>query len=686
MITESIRAKLETLPRSPGVYLFRGHRGEVLYVGKARSLRSRVRSYFQERTSDLRAFIAHLDEELGDIETFVVKTEKEAALLENQLIKEHQPRYNVRLRDDKDYLSLRLDSRRDFPRLQVVRRPKNDGADYFGPYDSASGARQTLRLINRHFQLRTCTDRQMRARSRPCLQYQIHRCPAPCVGKVAATEYADQVRSVALFLQGRHDELVEAIEARMHAASADLEYERAAVFRDQLQAVQRVREQQHVVAVRERDQDVIGFFRQADNAEIALLVVRAGKLVGVRTFGFAEIQAPDDELLGAFVSQYYDAGVAVPDEILLPLSFEAMEGLGDVLTEKRARRVVLRVPQRGGGKRLLAMAEENAAHAFREKQRSSEDLERRLAQIQEALRLERPPRAIECIDISHTAGRDTFAAIVRIENGTPAPERYRSFRLRGVSGGDDYGAIAEALQRRLLHATEAGWELPDLLLIDGGRGQLNVAVDALGTLRSQPPEMLASQGGRPELASLAKEAERSSGRVYDRVYRPNRKNPVELRAKPALALLALARDEAHRFSNAARRRAGRKRLLRSDLEEIQGIGAKTRQRLLNELGSLAAIAQADENTLRAAGATRAQARAIVEHMELLAAERADGQAIVANEETIDDRALRNALGLSEGVSDESPTPAPTEDARIDSAEAEEAALDNAFDLDDESIC
>ena len=276
--------KLETLPVSPGVYLFKGKGGEVLYVGKARSLRHRVRSYFQEGTSDTRFFISRLSRELDDIETVVVGSEKEAALLENTLIKQHQPRYNIKLRDDKEYLSLRLDPRADWPRLEVVRRPGDDKALYFGPYHSATAARQTLRLVNRHFQLRTCTDSDFASRSRPCLQYQIKRCPGPCVFEVDRVRYGEQVQDVAMFLDGRHDELVALLQERMRDAAATLEYERAAEHRDQLRAIERVREQNRVAIAENRDQDVLGTYRRGDQAEVAVLQIRAGKLSGVRTF------------------------------------------------------------------------------------------------------------------------------------------------------------------------------------------------------------------------------------------------------------------------------------------------------------------------------------------------------------------------------------------------------------------
>ena len=607
MWSETIRAKLETLPPSPGVYLFRGHEGAVLYVGKARSLRSRVRSYFQPGSSDVRAFIARLEHELGDIETFVAGTEKEAALLENQLIKEHQPRYNVKLRDDKEFLSLRLDPTAKWPRLEVVRRPRQDRARYFGPYHSASAARQTLRLVNRHFQLRTCTDAELRSRTRPCLQYQIKRCPAPCVFDVSRDRYGEQVEGVSLFLQGRHDELVEQLEAKMRVAARELEYELAALYRDQLRAVERVREDQRVAVVQNVDQDVVGFYRQADQAEVAVLEVRRGRLVGVRTFGLKDLSLPDDELVASFVAQYYAAGAPSPDELLLARAIEAMDGLAELLSEGRSTKTKVLAPQRGARAKLLKMATENAEHAYREKRRAEEDVDARLAQVQERLRLPEPPHRIECIDISHTGGEETVAAIVALRDGAPDRKRYRSFHVKTVSGGDDYGAMHEVLSRRLRRGRErqAGWELPDLLVVDGGKGQLGVALAALRDLRVENLPVVA----------LAKEKETPLGdKRVDRVYLPGQKNAIPIHGTPALAMLALARDEAHRASNALRTKLGKKRRFTSGLDAVPGVGPKTRARLLRELGSLDAIRSASLEELVQAGATQRQARAVQEHL------------------------------------------------------------------------
>lgn len=604
MLRESVRTKLETLPSSPGVYVFKGAGDAVLYIGKARSLRSRVRSYFSSSNSDYRAFISRLERELVDLETFVTTSEKEAALLEQQLIKRHRPRYNVKLRDDKEFLSLRLDTRAEWPRLEVVRRPKNDRALYFGPYPSATAARTTLRLVNRYFQLRTCTDQEMKRRERPCLQYQIHRCPAPCVYEVDHERYLEQVKNVALFLSGRHDELRKSLEAKMAEAAAEMRYEDAAVSRDQLKALDAVREKQIVSSVKDRDQDVVGLYREDEEVEIALLMIRAGKLVHVVTFSFERSNTPAEELLGNFVLNHYSSGVEIPDEILLPLDIEASAGIAELLSEARGKRMRIVVPQRGSGTDLLALAHENAEHAFKEKGRKRQGREELLSGLKERLRLPSVPYAIECFDISHTAGKSTFAACVKMIDGELSPPDYRSFRIRTAAESDDYGALREALDRRFLRAQkDERWPLPDLLVIDGGKGQLALALAAAE----------AHGFGDLPIIAIAEEGVSSLGEAQpDRVYLPGQKNPIPIHAHPSLRLIALIRNEAHRFANKNRLDEGKRMTLRSSLRDIKGIGEKTERRLLMALGSFEEVRKASVAELIAAGANAKQANAIRE--------------------------------------------------------------------------
>jgi excinuclease ABC subunit C len=619
-----LEAKLETLPKASGCYLFKDKAGAVVYVGKAKSLRSRVRSYFQESGSDVRYFIPILRRIVRDLETVVTSSEKEAAVLENDLIKQHQPRFNVKLRDDKDFLCLKLDPAKDWPRLETVRRPSPDGARYFGPYHSATSARRTLHLVNKHFQLRTCSDGELASRRRPCLQYQIKRCPAPCVMEVDKGWYSEQVRNVALFLEGRHDELTRELTDKMKDASRAMEFELAAIYRDQLRAVDAVREEQRVVSVvKDADQDVIGIYREGSLVEILVLVVRAGHVNDTFSFSLRGMELPDEEVLSGFLTQYYGEGAEgaalIPDEILLPLSPDGVEGVAEWLGERRGKKVALLVPQRGPRTELLAMAKENAAHAFKEKQRSTDDLEARLEDLQDRLRLPTLPRRIECCDISHLGGGDTVGSIVALADGVPDKKHYRSFHVKTVTDGDDYGAMYEVLARRFRRGKAArivesaegpvepeieeaagkpgAWELPDLFVVDGGRGQLGVALSAARDLGLHDLPIV----------GLAKERETATGeKMVDRVYLPGQKNGIPLRStSSALFFLARARDEAHRFANHARKKLGKVRRMRSEIDDIPGLGPAARKALLRELGSMAGVREAtDDRILQVTGITK----------------------------------------------------------------------------------
>lgn len=643
MIPGAVQEKLERLPVQPGVYLFKDKKGIVVYVGKAKSLRSRVRSYFQGGSSDERYFIPLLQKTLGDFDTIVTSTEKEATILENTLIKEHKPRYNVKLRDDKDFLCLRLASDRadsPWPRLTVVRRPTPDGARYFGPYHSATSARRTLHLVNKHFQLRTCSDAELSGRKRPCLQYQIKRCPAPCVYEVDKGWYDEQVLAVAKFLDGRHDELSRELAERMRVSAKGMHFELAAVYRDQLRAIDKVREEQRVVAMDDVDRDVVGLYREGDLVEMALLYVRSGKLSDVATFSMKQAEIPDEEIVAAFLAQHYErmtgegsveaaadvdlsrAGaelrslVPIPGEIVVPIEPEALSGIEAWLSERAGHKVSIVHPRRGARVDLLALANENATHAFSEKRRQSDDVKERLTQLQERLRLPGLPRRIECCDISHLGGGDTVGAVVAMKDGTADKKRYRTFHVRGPAGagvgaGDDYAAMYEVLARRFRRSSLAArrsesplseaqaeetrdridWELPDLFVVDGGRGQLGVALAAARDL------------GLHELpiVALAKEKENVAGdTLVDRVYLPGQKNPVALKSHSAsLFFLARLRDEAHRFSNRARERLGKAQRFRSELDGIAGIGPKTKKSLLRTLGTVAAVKAATDEALLA---------------------------------------------------------------------------------------
>src|SRR3954464_12882386 len=478
MLSEELKQKLDTLPTQPGVYLMKDKAGDVVYVGKAVSLRARVNQYFQERSGDARAFIPFLEDLLGDVEVIITPTEKDALLLENELIKKHRPRFNVKLRDDKNFISLRLSGTHPYPRLEAVRRIRKDGARYFGPYASASAIRETLGIVNRHFQLRTCTDQVMANRRRPCLQYQIKRCPAPCVYSVPQEEYQRSVDEVALFLEGKADELTTQLTARMRDASDGLQYERAAQLRDQRHAIERSLEKQRTVLADLADQDVLGFYREGGLLEVQLLFFRGGRLSGGRSFSFKKQEFPTEELLMSFLDQYYESGALIPKELLLPIELPDREAREALLSERKGERVRVVVPERGEKARLLEMAAENARHNFEERQRTEKNTFDHLQRLQSRLRLPRWPPRVEGCDISAFQGQLTVGSQVAFTDGEPDKSGYRLFKVRGEAAGDDFASMFQVLSRRLKRGVEEQ-SLPDLLVVDGGKGQLNVARAAL---------------------------------------------------------------------------------------------------------------------------------------------------------------------------------------------------------------
>ncbi len=759
---------LDRVPTDPGVYLFKDSRAKVVYVGKAKNLRTRVRQYFRPG-GDERFFVAagFLGKAVVDIETIVVTAEKEALLLENHLIKQHQPRFNVKLRDDKQYLVLRLkkpvpgaeEKAAQFPRVEVVRNIRDDAAHYFGPYHSATSARQTLRVLNRHFQLRTCTDHVLETRGKPCLQYQIKRCSAPCALDVPPQSYADQVDDVMMFLGGKDKELVARLQSRMMARADAEDFENAAMLRDSISAVERTLARQDIVQDDFIDQDVWGLHRAADTVEVVVLFVRGGKLVGRRAFHQKDQELPSAAVVTEHVQLYYATGTFIPDEVVTGVDLEDSELLAEWLSSARGRKVKLVEPRRGTRVRLVELAAKNAAAAAASRRGNDREAEILLAKVKERLELSRLPRRIECFDIAHIQGTETVASMVTFVDGQPAKPLYRKFKVR-TSGNDDFASMYEVLSRRFRRsmqhgrllrrasdddgdgasaaaaeldetrallgladdesgaiagdddaaadvidaalsddvitdvtetedmadaedddratdedddddddraaddeddrAGEAGddesasvdetsrtalpavatgddlgrpgplarprprhvprgrletstdvsdrgaWEPPDLLVIDGGKGQLGMALAALRDLGIP----LGEKG--LDVVGLAKERELESGDAPDRIYRPNIKDPVQLRPNsPELYLLARLRDEAHRFANTFHQQRRGKATLRSELEDIPGVGATRRRSLLRHFGSVRAIRAATiEELARAPGMTKVAANAV----------------------------------------------------------------------------
>lgn len=578
--TKAVDDKLELLPPRPGIYLLKDRHGKVIYVGKARSLRARVRTYF--RGGDERSQVAFLMQRVADFDTLVTATEKEALILENNLIKQYKPRYNIRLKDDKSYVSVKVTLQHPWPRVLVTRKIVKDGSKYFGPYHSAYSVRETLDTVRRSIPLRTCTDAVFRNRSRPCLEYQIKRCLAPCCLAVDRAVYEGHLREAMLLLSGKHIELLRALRRQMQAAAAAEDFERAAVLRDRLRAIERTQERQQAVSHARRDQDIVGLYREGGFIEAQVLFVRQGKLTGTQSYRFDDIALPDEEVLGGLLTQFYQGDRYIPDEVLLPLALEDQDVRADVLSERKGRRVDVLRPQRGDRVRLLEMARENAAHGFRERQDGERQYERTSEELCARLQLRNAPKRIECVDISTFQGGMAVGSMVAFDEGQPDKSGYRRFRIKTVAGQDDFGMMFEVLRRRFGRAQREG-QYPDLLVVDGGKGQLNVALAVLRDLGIEQVDAVGLAKMRVTRDAQASEIARSD----DRVFLAGRANPVVLRRNSnALFLLQRVRDEAHRFAITYHRALRGRERLRSVLDAIPGVGAERRRRLLRRFGSV----------------------------------------------------------------------------------------------------
>jgi len=565
----SLEEKLARLPDRPGIYIYRDAKAQVLYVGKAASLRSRVRSYFQEsRPRDPKTDA--LVRQIRDLEYVVTDNELEALMLEANLVRKHRPRYNIILRDDKHYPFLKLTTNEEFPRLLVARRVQNDGATYYGPFYPATAMRETLKLTRQLFPLRTCSITIDGTLERPCIQYSIHRCNAPCTGWETREGYAKTIREVTQFLEGRDEDLALRLTREMEEAAVETKFERAAVLRNQIQALNKVRERQKIISTDEVDQDVIGVVRQGSDACVEFFFVRKGRLVGQEAFFFDRVAGwADGEILSAFVRQFYGKAVAPAPEILVSEDLPEAELTTEWLSTLAGRRVQIVVPQRGPRREFVAMAEANAAIALQNHLLSRDDRQQVvLEELRRALTLPGLPNRIEGYDISHVQGSEQVGSLVVWENGSMKKEDYKRFRIKTVAGADDFAALGEVLTRRFARALEQGTPLPDLVLIDGGRGQLNVGLKVLQELGLDYLPVVA----------LAKQQEE--------VYVGESLHPLVLDpTSPALHTLQKIRDEAHRFAITYHKKLRSKRTLQSVLDTIPGVGPTIRTSLLKTLGS-----------------------------------------------------------------------------------------------------
>jgi len=645
-----LQTDIDALPTQPGVYLMHDAKDEVLYVGKAVDLRARVRQYFAKSGGDGRFHIEFLVPQIERVEVNVVRTEREALILEDTLIKKYQPRYNVKLKDDKSWLSVRLNTREKWPRVTLVRRWKDDGAKYFGPYLDEVNAYQVIKLLKRTVPLRTCSDTVFRAHSeRPCIEYQMGRCVAPCVGYVDEDGYEELVQEASLLLDGRNRELARKLETRMHSAAGKQRFEAAARIRDSLALVSRLTEKQTAQSgPGSKDKDIFALHREGELAAVAMLPVRDGRLQDARAWTFRSVAEENGELLGSLITQLYSRTIPPPPEILTQYEVDEPDLRVELLEELAERKTKIRVPQRGEGVRLMDLAKRNAKVRFQAAHSKQERAEQALFQLMDRLHLSELPRHIECYDNSNIQGTDPVGSLVTFRDGVPDKKGYRIFKIRTVEGADDFATMKEVLGRRFKRAIagDAGWELPDLILIDGGRGQLNMVVAAcrelgvdvlgpggtplpLGALpgdsRARRDRLLrVSRGDEAGLWSVpaapndpgasifeaAKAAEEKrlldeaeerqapairlisiakprEGELTDKIYEPGRTNPVSFRPRSAgLHLLQRLRDEAHRFGVSHHRKLRSKRTLTSELDSIPGVGPTLRKKLLRHFGSL----------------------------------------------------------------------------------------------------
>jgi len=577
-------AYLKTLPNKPGVYRMQDASGAVLYVGKARNLKNRVSSYF--RASGLTAKTMALVNRIDDIRVTVTHSETEALLLEQSLIKEDRPPYNIVLRDDKSYPFIYLTDHSDFPRLTFHRGTKRRTGRYFGPFPSAGAVRDSLNILQKLFRLRHCEDTFFKNRSRPCLQYQIERCSGPCVGLVEPEEYQEDVELAVMFLEGKSNDVLDHFKRRMEEASSALDFERAAKYRDQIAHLRRVQEQQYVHAA-DGDVDVFALASSAGVNCVQGLFVRGGRMLGNRTwFPRNELGLPDDEMLSAFLAQYYFAGRErdLPKAVVLAIAPADGKVLAEALTEKAGRKVEVVHQVRTQRARWLNLAIENAEHSLNAYIADKRNVYARMVALQDALSLDDVPERLECFDISHTMGEATVASCVVFDANGPLKSDYRRFNIEGVQAGDDYGAMEQALRRRYTRLKQGEGQLPDVLVIDGGKGQLGRARQVLDELQVDDVALLGIAKGPARRADL------------EHYFTPE----AEIVLPPqgdAMHLLQHIRDEAHRFAITGHRQRRQKQRRHSELDDIDGVGPKRRRELLTHFGGIAAIRGASREEL-----------------------------------------------------------------------------------------
>jgi len=588
----SLKKKIDVLPRATGVYLLKNKKSNIIYVGKAKVLRNRVKSYFQHNSSSP-AKVHSMVSQIVDIEHIVTDTEKEALILESTLIKRHRPRYNVILKDDKNYPYLKLTIEEQFPRLSLVRKVKKDKSLYFGPFSSAQAVRETMRLIHQHFLLRKCQTKSFQFRQRPCINYQMGQCPAPCFKLIDEKRYCAAVKEVELFLKGRRQELIRLLEKRMEEASNKLDFEIAAKMRDRIASLKKTLEKQKAIMLDFTDRDIVSFHRENSSMTIVVLFMRSGRIIGSKDFSLRKVEVPNEEIIASFVNQFYREDKFIPQEIVIPIVLEDKNIIQDSLSDRKGKKVDLIVPQRGKKAKLIEMARLNADSVFKAGKDKSEDAEKIADELKNLLHLKTRPLKIECYDISNLGGQLAVGSMVCFKDGVSLKDNYRRFKIRTVEGADDCGMLYEVLQRRFSKGAEYV-PFPELIVVDGGKGQLNVALKVIQEMGLKEINVVAlAKGGRE------KEKGFDGGRkITDRIFLPKKKNPLILPPNSAaLLLLGRVRDESHRFALTYHKKLRYEKNFHSSLEDIHGIGKRTSNRLLKHFGSVSKVQEASLDEL-----------------------------------------------------------------------------------------
>jgi excinuclease ABC subunit C len=595
--------KLETIPAGTGVYMMKDTKNEVIYVGKAKNLKNRVRSYFQS-SGDERLFIKFLVKRIAGIDFVLTDTEKEALILENNLIKQFKPRFNINLRDDKTFVSIKLDMNQKFPYPVIVRQiepsshkgkdsKKKNGILYFGPYSSARSVRETLRYVNSLFPIRKCSNNVFRSRARPCLYYQIGKCVAPCCDMVDEKTYKELINEIVLVLKGKNIELLKVLRKKMDNASKEMKYEKAAKFRDRIMAIEKTVEKQKINTMELVDRDVFGYYGQGNSIQIQAMFIRNGNLEDIASYRFSTMNNALDNVFRSFLNQFYVRTRFIPDEVILPVESEDKEILEELLSERKGHRINVICPKRGEKHKLLEMATKNAENAFKVRLRTGDDVEYVMASLKKHLGLTNIPKKMECFDISNIMGKQAVGSLVTFENGKPVKNKYKRYKIKTVLQSDDYAMMYEVLMRRYSRAFRED-DFPDLTVIDGGKGQLGIARRVFDELGVDGVDVIA----------LAKSKKKSTGNadskreLDERIFVCGKANPIILNQESSeLRLLVNIRDEAHRFAITYHKKLRRKQYYESPLDKIVGIGKVKKKNLFRYFGDMQKIRDASLDEL-----------------------------------------------------------------------------------------